>query len=177
MSVGIIPLMTESALWKYLNRIMHQHWVADRIENKVGTGLPDIAYHLAPNQHRKGRHGWIELKTGRIITTQSGVFDQFSKVRLNHPLSARQARWIATRGKMTDSVFVMIGLEPVKTYVLLSWRDVEQIVIKGGMGAQPFNLAPYTAVWGNRIPPDALSAVLGGHGVERRASGLPLEST
>jgi hypothetical protein len=47
----------EQALWDKLSGIMTGRWRADRVENKILQGMPDVYFGVSPQLH-----GWIELK-------------------------------------------------------------------------------------------------------------------
>jgi len=47
----------EQALWDRLCKVMGTRWRADRVENKLLQGMPDVYFGVSPQLH-----GWIELK-------------------------------------------------------------------------------------------------------------------
>lgn len=49
--------MNEAAVWQHLRQHMAPYWKAQRIENQVGDGTPDV-YWTIPHK----AHGWVELK-------------------------------------------------------------------------------------------------------------------
>lgn len=72
----------EQALWDKLSGIMAGRWRADRVENKLLQGMPDVYFGVSPQLH-----GWIELK----------VLPEFPKaakttVKVPH-YTAWQANW------------------------------------------------------------------------------------
>lgn len=72
----------EQALWDRLSRMMGGRWRADRVENKILQGMPDVYFGVSPQLH-----GWIELK----------VLPEFPKspkttVKVPH-YTAWQANW------------------------------------------------------------------------------------
>lgn len=72
----------EQKLWDKLSLIMAGSWRADRIENKISQGIPDVYFGVSAQLH-----GWIELK----------VLPEFpkaavSKVKVPH-YTAWQANW------------------------------------------------------------------------------------
>lgn len=49
---------SERSLWKTLDRNMKEYWEAERVENPVGPGTPDLYVTMKAN----GNMHWIELK-------------------------------------------------------------------------------------------------------------------
>lgn len=48
--------MDESGFWKYLRTGMGARWKAERIENRLAAGFPDVFFTI------QGTHGLVELK-------------------------------------------------------------------------------------------------------------------
>jgi len=48
--------MNESGLWRYLQRGMGARWKAERVENRLAAGFPDVFFTI------DGTHGLVELK-------------------------------------------------------------------------------------------------------------------
>lgn len=89
--------MTESALWKELNRIMKEHWEASRHEDKLSKGVPDVSYSL-----NNSCSGWIELKTDFRIKDGIITFPR---------LEASQRIWLYRRNRLCGNCFVLAANE------------------------------------------------------------------
>ena len=48
----------EQVLWDRLSAIMKGRWRADRVENKILQGMPDVYFGISAQLH-----GWLELKS------------------------------------------------------------------------------------------------------------------
>lgn len=48
--------MDESGFWKYLQKGMGARWKAERVENRLAAGFPDVFFTI------NGTHGLVELK-------------------------------------------------------------------------------------------------------------------
>lgn len=48
--------MNEAGFWRYLQRGMGSRWKAERVENRLAAGFPDVFYTI------NGVHGLVELK-------------------------------------------------------------------------------------------------------------------
>jgi len=98
----------EQKLWDRLSTIMVGRWRADRIENKVLQGMPDVYFGVSPQLH-----GWIELK----------VLPEFpkaavSKVKIPH-YTAWQANWHWTHRDFGTRSWIFVQHED-DLYVLSS---------------------------------------------------------
>ncbi len=108
--------MTEGDIWEELSRGMGLLWLADRIENKFNTGIPDVTFTVPK------RHGWIELKAADIR-------DTCCVVRPKKPVDNRQRHWLRTRGCAAENTYILIGIQigsktdRVEEYYLLNWRQ------------------------------------------------------
>lgn len=72
----------EQALWDRLSTVMKGRWRADRVENKILQGMPDVYFGVSAQLH-----GWIELK---VLPT----FPKAAKTAVKVPhYTAWQANW------------------------------------------------------------------------------------
>jgi hypothetical protein len=60
----------EQALWDDLRGAMGTLWFAKRIEDRIGSGAPDVAFAL-----KKKRFGWMELKVLPKLPQENRIFD------------------------------------------------------------------------------------------------------
>lgn len=101
--------MSESNLWMHLRQKMRRRWEAERVENRIGSGMPDVAYTIR-------NHGWIELKFLAKATD--------GPVRVRH-FTPEQRNWIARHGNRSGRVFVLMQIE--RHYLLFDHRHVFEI--------------------------------------------------
>jgi hypothetical protein len=106
--------MTETKLWEKLKTAIFGYFEADRIDNKVGTGVPDVTFTLP------GKHGWIELKTAPCPRNRK------TPIRLNHEFTGRQKYWIAHRGIIGGNIYILIAVGDSKFY-LFNWAAISSI--------------------------------------------------
>lgn len=90
----------EQALWDKIRDEMAGHWRADRVENKILQGMPDVYFSVS-----SGLTGWMELK----------VINQFPKgdhhvVRIPH-YTPFQANWHWTHRDFGTKSWIVIQVE------------------------------------------------------------------
>jgi len=92
--MGSVMFSTEKHLSNWLKKATGGHWV--RIENNVGTGVPDVNYAF------QGTEGWTELKVCRrkIIT-----YDTVIKLKVR----PAQYAWLMERHKYNGNCSITIG--------------------------------------------------------------------
>lgn len=100
--------MSESKMWATLRDNIGTHWEAERIENRLNTGTPDVAYSM------RKVHGWIELK-----------FMPDSPRRIDKPLKIEhftpdQRNWLHKHGTRGGHCFILlrVGREPVSEWLM-----------------------------------------------------------
>lgn len=72
----------EQALWDKIRDAMSGGWRADRVENKILQGMPDVYFGVSPQLA-----GWLELKVLPMMPSKDNT-----KVRIPH-YTAFQANW------------------------------------------------------------------------------------
>lgn len=102
----------ESKLWQYVRDGMGNRWDAQRIEDSLSVGIPDISYCITVN-------GWIELKHVPKAPIKSETV-----MKIKH-WTAEQENWLITRGKRGGSCFVLIQIE--NCYLLIDWSECHLI--------------------------------------------------
>lgn len=88
--------MSESKQWSTLRDNIGTHWEAERIENRLNTGTPDVAYSM------RGVHGWIELK---FIPEAPKRSDK--PLKIDH-FTPDQRNWLEKHGKRGGRCFVLL---------------------------------------------------------------------
>jgi hypothetical protein len=101
----------EQKLWAHLARQVGGAWEAERIEHKLNSGIPDVAYSTT-------HHGWIELKVGQRPARAT------TPVRLPH-FTEDQRNWITRHGRRGHRVFILLQVEDV--YFLFGWRSAHKV--------------------------------------------------
>ena len=136
--------MRESDLWKKLKDGMGDRWVADRIENDVGVGTPDVAYSTG------GINGWIELKYIRSYP------QRYTTPILIPHLTSVQCSWLRRHGEAGGHCFLLIRIQ--NDFYLFSWRAAK--LVKDGLTREGFKT---NAVqwWNGTINWVTLASILG----------------
>jgi hypothetical protein len=94
----------EAALWHYLSNGMRGQWNAQRHEDRLTAGIPDVSFAL------NGVDGWLELKA--LVRAGASV---------NLGLSNEQAIWLYRRGKIgSGHCFVLARIE--KEHLLFQYN-------------------------------------------------------
>ena len=110
----------ESDFWKFLRDKMTGYWTAERVENILTAGTPDVSYGVPSHQ------GWIELKYMRQFPKRDTT-----KVKIKHwePI---QKQWIVKRGMVSGNCWMMIRVEDEiflfsydQTYLVEEWTKRE----------------------------------------------------
>ncbi len=87
----------EQKLWDRLSNLMASSWRADRIENKISQGIPDLYFGISTQLL-----GWIELKAMPEFPKTATT-----KVKLPH-YTAWQANWHWTRRDFGTRSWIMV---------------------------------------------------------------------
>ena len=134
---------SESSLWKTLNKNMKEYWVADRIENSIGSGTPDVYYTIKGT----GVGGWNELKH---VHSWPKKWD--TPLRLPH-FTKHQKAFLKQHGKIGGHMFVLLQVE--RDYMLFNWMHLHLIGI-----STKNELIKYSNHWRNSINYNELKELL-----------------
>lgn len=88
---------------------MKKFWEAERIENRIGTGTPDVYYSI-----NEKSAGWIELKHLHEWPKRGTT-----PVKIEH-FTAQQKNWMRRHGKRGVSVFLLLQVN--REYLLFDWE-------------------------------------------------------
>ncbi len=91
----------EQALWDKIRNAMGAGWRADRVENKILQGMPDVYFGISPQLV-----GWLELKVVPLMPTK-----EQTKVRIPH-YTAFQANWHWTHRDFGTRSWIVIQCGP-----------------------------------------------------------------
>lgn len=105
--------MSEANLWDYLSCGMGNRWEAQRHEDKLTSGIPDVSYSM------NGVHGWIELKY--LSKPPNGN----SAIMVIKHYTPDQRNWIERHGKAGGRVFILLRVDT--TYMLFDWKDTRYV--------------------------------------------------
>lgn len=106
---------SESSLWKTVQKNMKGFWEADRVENPVNPGMPDVYFTLKSS----GVMGWIELKHAHAWPRKACTplrIDHFTRVQRN---------WFKRHGKEGANIHLL--LQVGTDYFLIQWDVVPDI--------------------------------------------------
>lgn len=116
----------EQALWDRLCKVMGTRWRADRVENKLLQGMPDVYFGVSPQLH-----GWIELKV-------LPEFPKWNKTAVKVPhYTAWQANWHWTRREFGTKSWICVQHQDMM-YVFPSRLA---LALFEGMAAPEFRMA------------------------------------
>ncbi len=101
----------EAAFWRYLRNGMGKRWNAQRHEDSIGVGIPDVSYGL------RNVNGWIELK--QLPAWQKR---RTTIVKIRH-FTPQQRAWSMNRGRTGGRCFLFLKVQ--QEYVLLPWTEVK----------------------------------------------------
>lgn len=106
--------MDEGTFWDYLRKGMKGYWDAQRHEDKLSKGIPDVSYGLW------GTGGWVELKYLHGWPKQEKTI-----VKIDH-YTTEQRRWLRNRGKHTDHcwLFLRVG---AGDFLLFDWQQAQMV--------------------------------------------------
>lgn len=130
----------ERILWQYLARSLRGRWHAQRHEDRLTPGIPDVSWAC------EGKDGWLELKALRAWPKRADT-----PVRVG--LTAEQAAWLEARGRLGGGrchVLVRVGQE----HLLFDWREARRLQLDPLVRADLYKLAG--ARWGKGIDFDQL---------------------
>lgn len=140
-------MSTEASLWRYIRDGMGSRWHAQRHEDRLSAGVPDVSFAL------DGVDGWLELKVLSRWPTRPET-----PVRLG--LRADQALWLRDRAKVGGGRCWVLG-QVGRDYMLLPWWRGPAIV--AGLTRVQMEGDFRTRVFRGRIPWEVFTeALLGG---------------
>lgn len=134
--------MTERILWNYVRKIMRGRWHAQRHEDGIAAGIPDVSYGIV------GADGWIELKVLDAWPTDAPV-----RVRI----TPEQVAWLWARGSAgAGRCFVLLRV--ADEHFLIRWHKARDLF---RTDLSPDDLRRLAEVrWDGRVDPDELEAAL-----------------
>lgn len=100
----------ESAVWDALRTATTSHGDVQRVENLCVPGMPDV------NGCTHGVEWWVENKWLAGWPRRLGAVVLMPKIRV------AQRVWWRRRGEAGGRVFVLVGVEVPKLYLLYAWR-------------------------------------------------------
>jgi hypothetical protein len=101
----------ERNFWTYLSKAMGKLWDAQRHEDKLTCGIPDVSYAI------EGQSGWIELKCLEKWPSSNII------VRVPH-LTPYQKLWLFLRGNHGHA-FLFLKVD--RDYLLFDGRDIMEV--------------------------------------------------
>lgn len=107
----------EQRLWQYVRKGMAGRWHAQRHEDMLSAGIPDVSYAI------DGVDGWIELKAIDRWPARDAT-----PVRVG--IRPAQVRWLSLRGQHGHGhcyVLLAVGRGAKAEFVLVGWRDVPRL--------------------------------------------------
>mgnify|MGYP006283676267 CR=1 FL=1 len=87
----------EQALWDKIREAMGSGWRADRVENKILQGMPDVYFGISPQLV-----GWLELKVIPLMPEKDST-----KLRIPH-YTAFQANWHWTHRDFGTKSWILV---------------------------------------------------------------------
>jgi len=88
----------EQALWDRLSTVMKGRWRADRVENKILQGMPDVYFGVSAQLH-----GWLELKV-------LPEFPKYAKTAVKVPhYTPWQANWHWTHRDFGTKSWILVA--------------------------------------------------------------------
>jgi hypothetical protein len=106
---------SERSFWRTLQKNGKPYWEAERVENPVGPGTPDVYYTINSN----GKMGWMELKY--VVSFPKRLT---TPLKIDH-FTPQQRAFIRRHGSIGAQVhlFIQVGRE----YFLLEWQDALKV--------------------------------------------------
>lgn len=108
--------MTEAALWTTARGALRPYGELERIENRVGSDVPDFHYCLL------GWSGWVEMKHERRWPVREST-------PVRAALTAGQAKWLTRWARAGSSTWVLWQID--RTYLLVPGSEAE--TLRGGV--------------------------------------------
>jgi hypothetical protein len=118
----------EKALWSYISSQMGNIWDAQRHEDKISTGIPDVSFGL------QGVNGWLELKHVKKYPKKSTT-----AVRIKH-FTSDQKNWLKRRQKFGGNCWVLIAIETdIYLFRALNLQEIGISLSKDGLRRECFS--------------------------------------
>lgn len=111
--------MKEKQLWAFIRSKCRGKWLAQRHEDRVSVGIPDVSFAL-----QGIGHGWIELKSVNCQLSSSAI------VRVPHFTESQRA-WVNDFGVIGGGCFVVLA---VNGYILLFGSEASDKIGKCTFG-------------------------------------------
>lgn len=105
----------EQRLWLALRKVLRGRGHFERVENMVGSGLPDVNYCIASVE------GWIELKS-----VEAWPVRVTTPVQIDH-YTDQQRRWALHRTMVGGRVFWLVRSESNSEYVMLRGSEAAKL--------------------------------------------------
>jgi hypothetical protein len=102
-------MTTEKDAFKYLSRMAPSHCLLQRVENSVGTGLPDVFFRT------RGAEGWIENKVGVLSRGSRRNMDPSNSFKVRVPkskLRPEQAAWLTSYTGLGGNGYIFVFIPP-----------------------------------------------------------------
>lgn len=93
-------------MWASLKKAMGSRWHAQRHEDVLAQGIPDVSYGAS------GVQGWIELKCLEAWPVRPDTV-----VKIDH-LTQEQRAWLYLRGKAGGRTWLLLRVESTNTWLL-----------------------------------------------------------
>jgi hypothetical protein len=125
----------ESTTWKTVSKHLSPFGILERVENRIGTGTPDVHFLLQDHMSGLAKAGWIELKSV-ALPKRATTPVRFREFTLD------QRRWLRRYNKEGGAAFLLSQVGP--NYLLHrpgspAWDNI---------GELPFDDLCQSAVWG-----------------------------
>lgn len=100
--------MNEKQLWAFIRSKCRGKWLAQRHEDRISVGIPDVSFAICGVGH-----GWVELKSISCQLSPSAI------VKVPHFTESQRA-WLSSFGAVGGGCFVVLA---VNGYILLLTSD------------------------------------------------------
>jgi hypothetical protein len=133
--------LPEQLLWDDLREAMGTLWFARRIEDRLGGGLPDVAF-----AGKKRRYSWMELKVLPRLPQENRIFD------ISHFTPEQRAFGLASaQHGGNSSWWLMTRLDGVD--------HLHRANIIDDLGESKYSVFRNKAAWIGRISPEVAPSV------------------
>lgn len=110
------PKRTHGQIWHHLSTRMKDRWHANRHEDTVTIGVPDISFGI------NGKNGWIEMKS-------LPDWPKTSRPLKLHDLTIHQVKWIEKRLEFGGDCWILISVG--RDFVLIPGKFVRSLYKEG----------------------------------------------
>ena len=134
----------EQDAWRSLRRTVGGRWHAQRIENWVDEGTPDVAWGA------RGVDGWMELKALHDWPARP-------ETGIDIGLKPEQAEWLTARGRVGSGLcFILVRIG--RDWLLFHW-SVARTLARGRPDRNSL-LSLSDRAWRGRLNPDELIEII-----------------